>query len=171
VHLMGGELLVESQAGQGCCFTVALPAAVVEERPSGAAPTEHPVPHANALGRVLYAEDDPINAELMRQILGTRLRVQLDVARNGAEALAMARKTPPDLLLLDLHLGDMDAVTLSEQLNQDPRFKSIPRLALSADALPEHIQRAMDHGFADYLTKPVDVRALLASIQRHLGQG
>jgi len=59
---------------------------------------------------------------------------------------------------------------VSQTINQDARLKGVPRIALSADALPDQVRRAMDHGFADYLTKPVDVRALLASIERHLNQ-
>jgi PAS domain S-box-containing protein len=170
INLMGGTLSVESQVGQGSCFTVALPSATCAQAPARHHGGKQASTSGEHLGHVLYAEDDAINAELMRQILPSRLNVRLEIAISGADAIAKALACPPDLLLLDMHLGDMDAISVSQTINQDARLKGVPRIALSADALPDQVRRAMDHGFADYLTKPVDVRALLASIERHLNQ-
>jgi hypothetical protein len=111
--------------------------------------------------RLIYAEDNEVNVELVRQALRSRPGVELRVARNGADALAMARSDAPDLMLVDMHLGDATGLELGQVLRGDPGTARIRLVALSADALPEQIRRALSHGFEAYLTKPVDVQALL----------
>ena len=110
---------------------------------------------------VLYAEDDEVNAELVRQMLGRRCNVVLRVAPSGAQALQMARERVPDLMLVDMNLGDMTGLQLGRQLRALPATRAVPLVALSADALPEQIAAAMANGFARYLTKPVNQRELL----------
>jgi len=85
----------------------------------------------------------------------------LEMAENGAAALRMAPRTPPDLMLLDMSLGDMSGMEVSQALRADARTAGIRLVALSADALPEQISAAMAAGFEDYLTKPIDFRELL----------
>jgi len=110
---------------------------------------------------VLYAEDDIVNAELMRQIVTLRPSVSLRVAENGTVALQMARSDPPDLLLVDMNLGDMTGIALAQALRRDRLTRDIRLVALSADALPEQIEAAKRNGFEGYLTKPIDFRELL----------
>jgi CheY-like chemotaxis protein len=127
--------------------------------PVGAPPSQH-----GALdGRlsVLYAEDNEVNVELVRQVLGFRPAIGLRVAENGATALAMAREDPPDVLLLDMNLGDMTGMELARALRRNPATRAIRLIALSADALPEQIGAALASGFETYLTKPIDFRKLL----------
>lgn len=132
-------------------------------------PRQVPAPgRTHGAGSVLYAEDDEVNIEIVCGIISARTRLKLDVARSGAEAIRMAQQRPPDLLLLDIHLGDMDGIAVSNALRADPRLRDVPRIALSADASPRQVQRAREQGFADYLTKPVDVAALTACLERHL---
>ncbi|HET8693402.1 MAG: PAS domain S-box protein [Burkholderiales bacterium] len=111
--------------------------------------------------RVLYAEDNEINVLLVEQIFKLRPQWELVVAPNGASALEEARKHRPDIMLVDLHLGDMTGFDLIQALEQNPDTRDITRVALSADAMPDSIQTAERHGFIDYLTKPLDVLALL----------
>jgi PAS domain S-box-containing protein len=176
VELMGGTLDVHSELNVGSTFTVKLPASEAPEP----LPAATPISASNdglsmapekARRTVLYAEDDAINIELMRQILAVRLGLRLMVARTGRQAIQMAVAEPPDLLLLDMNLGDMDGVTVSEALREHPALRDVPRIALSADALPDRMQRAMSAGFADYLTKPLDVLKLIACLERHLQDG
>jgi CheY-like chemotaxis protein len=79
----------------------------------------------------------------------------------------MAREQVPDLFLLDMHLGDMSGFELARQLQAEPTLQGVPRVAFSADAMPDQIHRARDHGFSGYLTKPLDVAALLACVDEH----
>jgi CheY-like chemotaxis protein len=113
---------------------------------------------------VLYAEDDPVNAELVRQILQLRPAVYLRVAETGAAALRMAQVRVPDLLLVDMNLPDMSGVQLARRLRMVASLRDVRLVALSADALPQQIASALATGFDRYLTKPIDFQQLLRVI-------
>ena len=115
---------------------------------------------------MLYAEDNVVNIELVRQVMRMRPQWRLEVAYCGQDAIAMAMRDPPDLLLLDMHLGDMSGLDVSNVLARQAYTADIPRVALSADVLPDHIREARSQGFADYLTKPLDVERLLRLLDR-----
>jgi CheY-like chemotaxis protein len=117
---------------------------------------------------VLYAEDNEINVLLVRQILELRPAWRLEVARSGAETLALLKRLQPDLLLMDMHLGDMSGFELMDLLDQDEALRGVIKVALSADAMPGHIAQARDRGFSDYLTKPLDVVGLLRCLDGYL---
>jgi CheY-like chemotaxis protein len=84
----------------------------------------------------------------------------------GQQAIDMALQAPPDLLLLDMHLGDMSGLDVSDALANHAATSAIPRVALSADAMPDQISEARSRGFVDYLTKPLDVARLLAVLDQ-----
>jgi PAS domain S-box-containing protein len=168
VRLMGGEIQVRSTPGAGSCFTVELAhaegaAPLAADGSSQALPTSPGRRHV-----VLYAEDHEVNVELVRQVLALRDGCELRVARSGREAIEQARAQPPDLLLLDMHLGDMNGIDVLLALRGEPALERVPRIALSADALPGQIELAIAHGCCEYLTKPLDVAALLTLLSRHL---
>jgi CheY-like chemotaxis protein len=120
---------------------------------------------------VLYVEDNDINVLLVQQILELRPQWALEVANSGAQALQLIPQVKPDLLLLDMHLGDMSGLDLIELLNKQEAVQGIVKVALSADAMPGRIEAAKARGFSDYLTKPLDVMALLACLDGHLSEG
>ena len=105
----------------------------------------------------------------MRQILALRPGWHLKVARNGHEALALVKAEPPDLLLLDMHLGDMTGFEVDDALQAHPRTRDVTRVALSADAMPDRVHAARARGFSAYLTKPLDVVVLLRCLDELLG--
>ncbi len=166
VELMGGQISVRSQEGVGTTFTVQLPAADVDPT------SEHGgLDEPAALTRqatVLYAEDNEINVLLVRQILALRPSWRLEVARSGAEALQCIQRQRPDLLLLDMHLGDMSGFDLIDLLDQGNVADGVIKVALSADAMPDRIHAARSRGFSAYLTKPLDVAALLRCLDEYL---
>jgi len=172
VELMGGSIEVHSEPGQGSVFAVTLPRSRARGAVANASPPpgvagledEHPV-HV-----VLYAEDNRLNIELVSQLLSLRSGCELRVAHNGREAIASARAAPPDLLLIDMHLGDMTGIDVIRALRDEPALAGVPRIALSADALPERLREAREQGFDDYLTKPVDMAELLGCLDRHLAR-
>jgi PAS domain S-box-containing protein len=164
IELMGGRIEVNSELGVGSRFVVWLPAADAPPPPDAAPePTSisGKLQGADSAYTVLYAEDNEVNVTLIRQVMALRPACRLLVACSGAEAIELARRQLPDLLLLDMHLGDMTGFDVAEALNSDEATADIPRVALSADAMPDILHKAKERGFAAYLTKPLDVKALL----------
>lgn len=171
VELMHGRIDVSSRPGAGTHFRIWLPRAeAVGQDPDRAS---RPRTGFGALDdgmpgglTVLYAEDNVVNVELLRQVMRMRPHWHLDIAHCGQEAIAMALSQPPDLLLLDMHLGDMSGLDVSDALDQHGHTAAIPRAALSADVMPDQIREARQRGFVEYLTKPLDVGKLLALLDR-----
>ena len=157
---MRGELQVESSAqGTVACLTLGLSRQAPQPRDRLAAPSQHG--NLDDGLRVLYAEDNEVNVELVRHIAALRPSVALDIAECGSVALLKARRDMPDLMLVDMNLGDMTGIELARALRADAATAHIRLVALSADALPEQISAALAASFEDYLTKPIDFRELL----------
>jgi CheY-like chemotaxis protein len=166
VNLMQGRVEVSSTPGTGSIFRVWVPAAPSPQAGEGSESANRSNfgqldELAPGSRTILYAEDNAINVELLRQVMCMRPRWHLEVAQNGHQAIAMAQSHPPDLLLLDMHLGDMSGLDVSDALERFPSTATIPRVALSADAMPDQINEARERGFVDYLTKPLDVKRFL----------
>ena len=166
-EMMGGQLDIASTLGEGTVATLALRLA---KRPGSAAQAALSPGRSGTGGRldVLYAEDNEVNAELVRQIVSLRPSVTLRVAESGTRALEMAQERPPDLMLVDMNLGDMTGIELASALRADPMTHDIRLFALSADALPEQIDAALRDGFRGYLTKPIEFGKLLSLFDDHL---
>ena len=168
---MGGSLDLTTAAGRGSTFRVEL--AVAEgpveryERLSGG--PGGPTPPSSAAGTVLYIEDNLINLKLVERILRQRGGVQVIGAMQGRLALELAREHRPALVLLDLHLPDMDGEEVLRQLRDDPATATIPVVMVSADATRGQIQRLLAAGAAAYLTKPIDVPEMLRLLEEVLG--
>ncbi len=132
----------------------------------GQEPTPSPVPSGPSL-RVLVAEDNEFNAELLEQLLGRRgHRVRL--ARNGREALALADTGAFDLLLLDVHMPELDGFQVVQAVRERERTTGghLPVIALTARSRKEDRGRCLAAGMDDFLTKPVRPADLWAAIER-----
>jgi PAS domain S-box-containing protein len=166
-EMMGGRLNIASTVGEGTVATLVLKLA---RRPLAVARAALAPSRAGAGGQldVLYAEDNEVNAELVRQIVSLRPGVTLRVAESGTRAVAMAKERPPDLMLVDMNLGDMTGIELASALRAHPLTQEIRLFALSADALPEQIDAALKDGFRGYLTKPIEFAKLLSLFDDHL---
>lgn len=133
------------------------------------------VDDASAAGmHVLCVEDNPVNLMLVRELLALRPGVRLSTAVDGLSGVAAALAEPPDLLLLDIHLPDISGVEVMRRLRGQPTMQHARFVALSADALQDHIRAALEAGFHDYWTKPIEFGAFLGQIDRmaaDFGQG
>jgi two-component system, sensor histidine kinase and response regulator len=124
---------------------------------------------ANAL--ILVAEDNPTNQVVIRRMLAQR-GYAFDLANHGGEALALLRSGRYGLLLTDFHMPEMDGFELTAAIRAEEAGgdRRLPIVALTADALPGTGQRCQEAGMDAYLTKPIDSKALSATLQRFLPQ-
>jgi CheY-like chemotaxis protein len=100
----------------------------------------------------------------MRGILAQRAQVQMEVSVTGLDGLASVRQRLPHLILLDMHLPDISGLELLRHLKGDPATATIPVIVVSADATAQQVDAALDAGAVRYLTKPVAVNELLATV-------
>jgi CheY-like chemotaxis protein len=117
---------------------------------------------------VLYIEDNPANLKLMAQILGRRGDIQFLSAHTAELGLQLALASRPDLILLDINMPGMNGYDVLRNLTMRGPASRPPVIAITANAMPRDIERGLAAGFADYLTKPIDVPAFLAVLDRHL---
>jgi PAS domain S-box-containing protein len=118
---------------------------------------------------VLYIEDNPVNVLLMEAMLAQQSGLRLISAALPEQGLEMAQAERPDLILLDIQLPGIDGYEVLRRLRAEPLTCATTVIAISANAMPDDIQRGLDAGFDDYLTKPLDQLQLLAVVARALG--
>jgi CheY-like chemotaxis protein len=116
--------------------------------------------------RLLYVEDNRINALLFEEALRTLAHVELRIAEDGAQALQIVRAWRPDVLVLDSHLPDTTGLELLPDLRALSGLEETPAFMCSADAMHTDVQRALAAGFDGYWTKPIDFDAVFADLQR-----
>ena len=162
---------MKSTPGLGSCFWVELPLA--GEVPTGEL---HPAPSPTHLlhglggsaGSVLYIEDDPTNLTLVKHVLGKRPGTDLLLTMSGQEGIDLAQAHHPDLILLDVHLPDMDGEEVFHHLRERPDTEGIPVVVVSASAMPADVERLRGMGVDGYLTKPLNVRLFLDTVDEFL---
>ncbi len=168
-ELMGGTLRAQSSPGEGATFLLELPRA---ESPRVAAPADDldsVLADAGYRQRIVhYIEDNETNVEVMRGILALRPQVQLEVSVLGLEGLRAVRVRKPSLLLLDMHLPDIDGLALLHLLKADPEMADVPVIVVSADATASRIEEALRAGALHYITKPVNVAQFFAALDNTL---
>jgi CheY-like chemotaxis protein len=166
MEAMGGTIKAESEPEAGTTVRVELDAT---EGPKDEAPAGNPAPAAatglpRERGTIVYIEDNVSNLKLVERLLDRFPEVRLIPAMQGKLGIDLARQHRPDLILLDLHLPDLHGREVLEQLKRDPATAAIPVVVVSADATPAQVERLHAAGAAEYLTKPIDVEALLKAV-------
>ena len=173
VEGMGGMVEVTSTPGQGTAFDVTLPladdpprAAAVSSAEADSAHAPWTEPRRERAGRILYIEDNHVNVLLVEELVKSVAGMAIASEPNGTAGVARARSMQPDLVLVDLQLPDFDGFEVLRRLRAEPSTRSIPCIALSANAMPEDIERGLAAGFADYWTKPIDFAAFLSALKK-----
>ena len=119
---------------------------------------------------VLYVEDNPANLRLVEQVLSCLPDLRMWSAPEPLLGLELAREHTPDLILLDINLPGMNGYEVLEKLRQQESTKAIPVIAISANAMPKDIEKGKNAGFDGYITKPVNVKELLAAVESKISK-
>ncbi|MFB9214200.1 TMAO reductase system sensor histidine kinase/response regulator TorS [Vibrio sinaloensis] len=160
VEAMGGELSLESSAGQGSRFWFSIPLAQGNE-----VEVNEAVINCRLKAKVLLVEDNPVNKLVAEGFLHS-LGHQVDTGANGKQALELYQENDYDLALLDINLPDCNGVELMEQLKAlEKESHSIPMVAVSAHVFNEEVESYLAAGFDGYLPKPLDKDELCKLIQ------
>ena len=171
VELMGGRLSLRSAPQQGTTVTLTLPLAGAAAAPglpaAPAAPAAEPLP----AGHVLYIEDNPVNQLVARGMLADWPALRPSLAEGRATGLALAAAERPSLILLDMRLPDLDGLQVLQRLKADPALAGIPVVALSASAMPEEVEQALQAGALEYWTKPLRLERFRDDLARVLRPG
>jgi len=169
MEAMGGSMRAESELEQGTTMRPELRSAAADV-PEGEVTARGPS-QANGSIRatVAYLEDNSSNLTLVERTLERLPGVKMISATQGGLGLELIREHRPDLVLLDLHLPGLSGAEVLEQLKADPATARIPVVVVSADATVGQIEKLKQLGAHAYLTKPIDVRQLLETVDSTLG--
>jgi len=169
---MGGVMDVSSTPGEGSTFFFEVDLGLPHEE--GYRPAEHTVEddaYVDINGiKVLLVEDIEINREVFIALLEDR-NLEIDEAVNGRQAVDMYKADPEkyDIIVMDIQMPVMDGYEATELIRASglPRAKTIPIVALTANTLPEDIERGMRSGLDAYVPKPIDFRFMLKTLQQY----
>lgn len=161
-ELMHGRIDVSSTLGRGSVFALRLPLAAGPDALHAMASRGQEAPVMLPPLRVVHIEDNALNRSLVEAMFAAYPQVRLYSAETAAEGQASIESIRPDVALVDINLPDGSGLDLCRRLRAQAAFKKLPLIALSADALPDHIARALQTGFNHYLVKPLQIHRLLS---------
>ena len=172
VRLHGGSVSVESQPDEGSRFTVTLPwepalATDTELRMMSTGKFRAIKPDARDRPIILLIEDTRETTAMVTDYLQSA-GYQVISAREALTGMDLAKRTHPNLILMDIQLPGMDGLEATRRLRDDPDFRTLPIIALTALAMPGDRERCLAAGATDYLTKPVSLKKLAALIEQYL---
>jgi PAS domain S-box-containing protein len=184
VQLMGGEIDVSSKIGKGSTFTFLIPFGIGKKREEfdSTATTDKKIEMADRVvhdadkkflmaqlggNRVLLVDDNFINQQIAREIL-EQAKIKVVVAVNGKDALNKINQELFDLVLMDIQMPEMDGYKATEIIRQDQRFKAIPIIAMTAQAMSGDKEKCLAAGMNDYIAKPINASAFYLTLSRWL---
>jgi signal transduction histidine kinase/ActR/RegA family two-component response regulator len=168
VELMGGTIGANSAVDVGSEFWVELSLTTAPQlmnRETECAALAEPLPAGGVpLRTLLYVEDNPANLELVEQLVARRPELRFLSAADGNLGIEFARAYHPEVILMDINLPGISGMEAMKILRADPSTADIPIIALSANAVPRDIEKALEAGFFNYLTKPIKVNEFMAAL-------
>jgi PAS domain S-box-containing protein len=173
-ELMGGSAGAESREGVGSTFWFT--ARLRKGEAAEAATDEHQGGSAadilaKAYGerRILLVEDEPVNREVTLGMLELAFR-NIDIAEDGEQAVELAGRTRPDLILMDVQMPRVDGYEATRQIRQLAGAGNVPIIAMTANAFNEDRAQCLDAGMNDFITKPADPELFYATLLKWLGR-
>jgi CheY-like chemotaxis protein len=167
IELMGGTIGVDSSVGEGSVFWIELEVTSAPQlglEAERAVPARPQAPDGTPLRTLLYVEDNPANLELVEQLVARRSDLRLLSAADGNVGVEYACAYLPDVILMDINLPGISGIEALKILRADPTTAHIPIIALSANAMPRDIDRGLEAGFFNYLTKPIKVNQFMEAL-------
>jgi len=159
VQAMGSAINIESQEGVGSCFSFIITLAVATSPASNPLPKtslKHEVKYPSLLNaRILVVEDNLVIQEFIPDIMGHE-GMLVDLANNGVEALTLLEQNVYAAVLMDCQMPIMDGFEASRRIRANPRFDSLPIIAMTGNVDASDHQRCLDCGMSDFISKPVD---------------
>jgi CheY-like chemotaxis protein len=174
---MGSEITVVSSPGKGSTFSFTLLLARAAKnlalRSSGengrtSAEIEALLSARRNTVRILVAEDDWVNQEVILELLREVIGFNVDIAQNGESAVDLVQKNNYNLILMDMQMPQMDGLEATRCIRQIPELKALPIIAMTANAFAEDEADCMEAGMSDFITKPVDPNILFATMLKWL---
>ena len=120
--------------------------------------------------KILIVEDNEKNMKLVRDILRHQGHTTLE-AVNGLDGVRLAEREHPDLVLMDIQLPDIDGIEALGRIRKDVSLDAIPVLAVSASVMPDDQQKIISSGFDAFITKPINLKQFVETVQRFLQNG
>ncbi len=172
VELHGGTISIESELDRGSCFSVRIPNCLIPLASSQIAAYDLTCEYLHQIDRqplepalILLAEDNQGNINTLTSYLSAK-GYRTIVAENGREAIELVQTQRPDLILMDIQMPEMDGLAAISWIRQHPHLAQIPIVALTALAMEGDREQCLAAGANEYLTKPVKLKQLAATIQQ-----
>lgn len=169
-EMLGGQVFVESEAGKGSVFTIELPIIIDPQHEIQIPVCDNTIdkyqsPAINELRpKILYVEDDAVSSEFVNLVLSKNYDIV--TTPEAEKVLILINETQYDILLVDINLGrGMDGVELTQLIRQNPNYKNVPVIALTAYASDSDKEEFMSKGFSHYLSKPFTITQLREKIK------